>query len=322
MPLDLPIRISGIIIPEREDALEQLIRGYLSAIGRVIDISRLEGVTVSDDYPEALSSVRRGFGTERTLMRSENADMVGVAMAASVLRDGIPMTHLVFHLGALVPLYMCAPESEEHRHAVYVLAHESAHIEDMKRKDEAFPGVLLRPREVSWLEQNLGPIGWGLWDEYYACRRSAVFGPDQTRLLEDVMVSCLDHAQAEVDAAVREYRWHADLNRVWRETVEPGTRIMKAAAYLYGHVDGLGKDWDIIPRVRDRLDGHPLSDVLNDMSEELQRLWDTQGRWAGYEDFLGLADIVRDGYEVAGVDVRQKTDGSAYLVIPFRSSNS
>ena len=153
-------------------------------------------------------------------------------MAASIVRDGVVKTHLVFHLGPLVPLFMCPPESEEHRQAVYMLAHECAHIEDLKMKDEAFPGVLLQPREVGWLEQNLGPVGWALWEEYYACRRSAIFDPEQTSTFEDIVLSCMENAQGEVDEAVKRYRWHADLHQVWQETIEPATRVMKAAAYL------------------------------------------------------------------------------------------
>ncbi len=322
MPHDLPISVSGIIIPEREAAMVDLIRAYLTEIGRVMDISRLEAVSASDDYPAALAAVKRGFGTERALMRSDNVDMVGVAMAASIVRDGVVKTHLVFHLGPLVPLFMCPPESEEHRQAVYMLAHECAHIEDLKMKDEAFPGVLLQPREVGWLEQNLGPVGWALWEEYYACRRSAIFDPEQTSTFEDIVLSCMENAQGEVDEAVKRYRWHADLHQVWQETIEPATRVMKAAAYLFGHVDGLNGDWDTIPRLRDRLDDHPLAEVINDMSDELQRLWDARGAWDGYEDFLDLNYIVRDGYEVAGIDVQEGPGGTAHLAIPFRPSNS
>jgi hypothetical protein len=322
MPADLPISVFGIVIPERQQAMVDLIRGYLTEIGRYIDVGRLEGVTASDDYPAALAAIKRGFGSERTLVRSENVDMVGVAMAASVMRDGVVKSHLVFNVGALVALYMCPPEDERHRSSVYMLAHEAAHIEDLKIKDEAFPGVLLQPREVSWLELNLGPIGWGLWEEYYACRRSAPFDPSQTTMLEDVMMSCFDNAQGEVDASIRAYRYHHDLERVWQETIEPATRVMRAGAYLFGHVDGLGSDWDAIPRVRDRLRDHPLFDVLDEMSTELQRIWDARGSWSGYDEFLDLNYIVRDAYEVAGVDVQERDDGAAHLAIPFLPHNS
>jgi hypothetical protein len=197
------VSVSGIENPERAHEFAAVVGAYSRALGTVFDLGRLEGITVSDDYPSALASIERGFGAERAPVRSENIDMLGVAMSVHVMRDGEVRSHLVFDIEGLLPLCMCEPDSEEARQARYMLAHECAHVEDLKLKDEAFPGVILRPREVGWIELNLGPAAWGLWEEYFACRRAAGFDPSQTQKFAAVLLSCLDHAQEEVDAAIR-----------------------------------------------------------------------------------------------------------------------
>ena len=248
-PESMSVTVSGIVDTEKATEFAHLLATHVRAIGTIIDVSRLDGLHAAEDYPAALEAVDRGFEASRVLRRSENIDLVGMAMSVFVVRDGVPKAHLVFDIEAVLPLYVCEEGSPERRRAVQLIAHECAHIEDLKRKDEAFPGVILQPREAGWIEQTLGPVGLNFWEEYYACRRTAGFRREALNDFASVLNSSLDNAPGEVRAAIGEYRFHRNVDRLVGEAMDPAMRPLKAASYLFGHIDGMDAEWEAIPEV-------------------------------------------------------------------------
>lgn len=315
-PEPMLVTVSGIVDTEKATEFARLLAAHVKAIGTIIDVSRLDGLHAAENYPAALEAVDRGFEASRVLRRSETVDLVGMAMSVFVVRDGVPKAHLVFDIEAVLPLYVCEEESPERREAVQLIAHECAHIEDLKRKDEAFPGVILQPREAGWIEQTLGPVGLNFWEEYYACRRTACFRREAVDDFAGVLVSCLDNAPGEVRAAIGRYRLHRDLDRLIDEAVDPATRPLKAASYLFGHIDGLDGDWEAIPEVRERLSTHPLGELAEEMLAELHRLWDCRQGWVGLSEFDGLTEIALAALELGGIRPEEFPDGRCYVHVP------
>ncbi|MFA5966452.1 MAG: hypothetical protein WC804_20740 [Sphingomonas sp.] len=316
-PVPLSVTVSGLVDTEKATEFAHLLAGYMQALGTVFDISRLEALTATDRYTEALTEVDRGFPASATVTRSENEDIVGIAMCVHVLRAGVPRIHLVCDIEMVLPLWVFEHGTPEHAQALQLLAHECAHIEDMKRQDDAYPGVILQQAHQDWLEAHFMPIGSAVWQEYYACRRSANFYPDATTAFATSLATCLDGNQAVVNEAIRRYRQHHDLGRLVAETLDPATRAIKVAAYLFGHLDGLDQGWDAIPEIRKRLDDHRLNELMEEMVTELQRLWDMQHEWTGVSDMEDLVEIARDAYAVAGVVAHGTADGGAHLSVPF-----
>ncbi len=50
--------------------------------------------------------------------------------------------------------------------------------------------------------------------------------------------TALDKAKERADAAIRQYRMHADVTRVIREVAGIYKGVMVYAAYMLGHIDG------------------------------------------------------------------------------------
>lgn len=319
-PTPLSVTIGGLDDPEKGVEFANLLGGYLHALGSAFDISRLDAVTATNSYVEALAAVDRGFETTSVVTRSENEDMVGVAMCVHVLRDGVPKAHLVCDIEMLLPLWGCEQGSPEHAQALQLLAHECAHIEDLKREDEAYPGVILQQKHEDEMDAMFMPIGAALWHEYYACRRAAHFDPSATSAFAMSLASCLDNNQSAVDDAIRRYRVHADINKLVAETLDPATRALRVAAYLFGHLDGLDQGWDAVPEIRERLDKHGLNEIMNDMVEELQRLWSTRYDWTSIREMNQLCDLAWDAYAEAGVIAQATPEGGLYLDVPFTAA--
>ena len=55
------------------------------------------------------------------------------------------------------------------------VAHECGHVEDLKHRDGAFPGVILRETITDSQDAILEPISAVLWEEYAACRGECRF---------------------------------------------------------------------------------------------------------------------------------------------------
>lgn len=314
------LSVSGLHDPKKAEEFARLLGDYVHALGTALDLSRLAGMTVSDNYVEALTQVERGFETPHIVTRSENENMVGMAMCVQVLHDDVPMVHLVCEISMLIPLYACEPGSDDHKRALQMLAHECAHIEDLKRKDDAFPGVLLKQKVTSFFEAHFGPVALSLWQEYYACRRTAHFCRETGDDFAQVLVGCLDTNQKSVNEAIIRYRDHQDLDRLVVETFDPATRAIRIAAYLIGHLDGLGEGLEIVPDVANRLDGTQLGELIEEIAVELRRLWDMRNEWTGMSDLDNLADLVCDTYAVAGVIATELPDGGAHLDVPYSTA--
>ena len=316
-PMPLSMTIGGLVDAEKATEFANLVGGYIHLIGRALDVSRIDAVTITDRYAEALAQVERGFETQNVATHSQNEDIVGVAMCVHVIREDMPKVHLVVEIEMLLPLWVSEPGSPEHTRSLQLLAHECAHIEDLKRKDEASPGSILRERYADEFEQMFAPVGSSMWEEYYACRRTAHFDPSGGEPLVEALLTCLDNNQGAIDDAIRRYRHHADLHQLIDETHDRAMRALRVAAYLIGHYDGLAQDWQTISEVAERLKDHRLQPLLDDMADELRNLWDRRFDWTSSRETKGLNDIAWDAYVEAGVIARETSGGGLDLEVPF-----
>lgn len=77
------------------------INSAIVELGRVMDLSLLDGVTVGYDYDDALASVDLGY--ESTVAKTySTGSLVGVAKFLRVLRDGKVRAHVVYHAHSIV----------------------------------------------------------------------------------------------------------------------------------------------------------------------------------------------------------------------------
>ncbi|QFI70519.1 hypothetical protein [Sinorhizobium alkalisoli] len=75
---------------------------YVRELSRYINLERLDGITIAVDYNEALLDLDRGCETDHRLTPSSEL-VEGVAMAPSVIRDGVLKSHLVLNAAYIFP---------------------------------------------------------------------------------------------------------------------------------------------------------------------------------------------------------------------------
>jgi hypothetical protein len=314
-PLSFKVRLCGFDDEPQARVFGDLIGATIIDISRLLDVERLHGITVAYDYDKALAQLDRGYQAIRPLSRTADSRLLGVAMAVPVLRNGSVKAHLVLDARFVLPLQ--DETSEYFEQALYLVAHECGHIEDLKHRDESFPGTILQQQITKYEEAVLDPVASAFWEEYAACRASTALGSGQAAIYEQNFVSVLAAARDDANAAIRSYRWHADISRVLEEAGRPLCEPLRMAAYLLGHLDGLNQGWDAVPQARDAIAGSLYQIFIERLLAVVRDFWSRRGRWQSRSEFIPLHDLARDVFERGGLILRPLSDGSLYVDIPF-----
>jgi hypothetical protein len=316
-PADFGISLQKFATEEEARKLGGILWSVIQTISGLIDMERLDGVTVSFDYDEALSTVDRGMEGLRPLSRSDG-EVVGIAMSPAVLRNGVVKVHLVFSASYIWGLMSEEGQSDDYRFALGVIAHECAHVEVTKHRDEAFPGTILRARYDDYEAELFGQIADICWEEYAACRAAAVFSSGKSDDYAEGLQAVVKIARDRSSEAIRSYRRHHDINRVVNEAGTPLCEPLKLASYLLGHLDGCGKGWEVEAEARGTLEEKGYTDIIDKLHAELRALWDKRGEWQSPEEFTPLREIVRDTFAFGGLYVGPgKSPGQGHINIPF-----
>ncbi|TAN02469.1 MAG: hypothetical protein EPN36_16955 [Rhodanobacteraceae bacterium] len=283
--------------------------------GRVMDLERLDGVTVAFDFDAALSSIDLGYESAHAKGYTKTEEFLCVGKALTVRRCGKLMSHVVFH--APTAGLLIHPEHESHPLAVNIIAHEFAHVTGLKWNDEAMPGLLLAPYQTDWFTASLFDAALIVWDEYLACRLAAGFGDAvrQRKLYAKNYEGDASLAVSRTREPIRSYRLHGDLEKMMAQIRVPLIQPLKLAGYLLGHLDGMEDKQPLDALCLGHI-GTPYQSLLPALRAELRNLWDTRDHAAGVERHAGLIKLIIQIYE--GIGVYPKKQGNGYYVsIPY-----
>ena len=139
-PASIQVSLYGFADKLSAERFGDLIAKMVRYISRHINLERLDGITVAFDYDQALARLDRGYKPAKPLTRTGTEQLVGVAMTPAVLRQGAVKAHMVFHAPFVMHLEEYEDPTPAFRLALYLVAHECGHVEDLKHRDEAFPG--------------------------------------------------------------------------------------------------------------------------------------------------------------------------------------
>jgi hypothetical protein len=300
LPTNLRYHFHGFA-NEATDEWRDLISSTLSTISSWLNLERLDGVTVAVDYADALASLERGFQASRPLRPSTEIAR-GVAMAAPVLRDGVLKAHLMLdatHLNELI-------RGARDREFLYLLAHECAHVADMRTRDLAFPNFFLRQGAPDLETEIRWQTSLSCWEEYAACRLTSQFHQDQIQYYERGFSDALDLVRERADQRIRSYDLHGNDARLVTEVAHEYRNLMTFASYVIGHL--AGANMELSQSLKTKLDGHWFRPFYLQLESALQTLWDRDGGWTQWAEFDSIGDIGRLVMLDGGVDFRRIGD--------------
>ena len=314
-PNSMPFSMRAFATAENANRIANRLASYIRLISRFIDLSRLDGVTVAYDYDAALAELDRGVEGLRTLTRSNDDQLIGIGRAPAVIREGVVKVHIVLN-GPYVEGIEKDDSSEpceEFASALYLLAHECAHVQVTTDKDRAFPNTILQHAISSYEKAIFTQVNEACWEEYAACRLSAIFGHGRLAQYEEGLRGVLSVAR-ERAAKAREAFWeHGDLNRAVAEVGPPLAQPLRLAAYVLGHIDGLSDDTTITAETRQALAEAGYTDFFDDLATALRSLWNDRHDWNNLSQFDVIGNVARDAFWSGGLLIRPAANDGATI---------
>jgi hypothetical protein len=315
LPSNFSFRLCGFQTTEDANAIGAAIASLLRLFGAVLNLERLDGVTVAYDYDAALKEFDKGIDGQDVTATNDTFAR-GVSMAVRVLREGQLKCHIVLAAGLMQ--HLRESSDTNYKLALGTLAHEAAHVHDLLIQDRAFPNVLLSYRS-KFREVKLFEIAHACWDEYAACKLSADFQDEkQLESFEDTFCSCSEEVRERANEHIRQYRLHGDLNKLVPQVVAEYCAVFRYAGYLLGHLDGLGlsieKD---APKAHELINRKKyLAPIFEELVTCLRSQWATYGQWSGLEVFDPLKNVADKLLRAGGIEIETLASGDPYVNVP------
>lgn len=315
VPANTQIQLRGFNESKETQNFIAALKDVLLDCGEMMDLGRLAGITVGFDFDDAVQSVELGIESSHAKSYTKDGDFICVGKAMNVIRDGMVMSHVVYNANVIWPI--SDQEHADFLQAAHIIAHELGHVAELKWRDEALPGVMLKYQSPDWVNALLLQVAVVIWEEYAACRLTAPWG-DPKQQIESYAASfemAATNALPRVHTAIREYRHHGDVDRLLNEAGKDLAPPIKVLGYLLGQIDGSNIEVDIAEICPNHLQTVYRGFVPR-FHEKLRGIWDTRESWAGMEIFDGLKGLTADVFRAAGMDIRKQSDGH-YVDVPF-----
>ena len=152
------------------------------------------------------------------------------------------------------------------------------------------------------------------FSEYAVCRTTATIRPESVSDYESGFVGAIDHTFSVRTERMRAYLLSRNHQQILDEMAALFGELVKLSAYLLGHLDGLEAEMkERAETAYARLEQHPaLQAALEDVHKELKTLWETEGKWSGFDAFYPLHECA--SRLIAAYSVTLKTSGPMFNV--------
>jgi hypothetical protein len=309
-PQNVPMCFRGF----EQDAAEahaSMLGWLLNEIGKIIDISTLDGMTIAFDYDDALAHLHRGYETIRTLTKTTEFG-TGVAMTPAVLRDGILKSHIVISGGIAL---MLKDEGQQNvKLAIHAVAHECAHVEITAAYDKSFPDETLRKFHDTIMESWRWDVIKACWEEYAACRIASDFGHDPLPGYEETFVLAHSQTDKKVMQLVRDFDGGGADPLVGQVFGCYGT-MMKFACYMMGAMAASGKTLADCEAAQNALNRHWFAPFFDRLKKACEDLYENFGNWSDKSGFEAIGDIVEDIVSNRIMKIWHRPDGTYTIYI-------
>ena len=268
--------------------ISEAVQNLVSALSRALPLGRLDGITITNDYPAALKALDRGFDNAPALETVPPEIGIGIAQMATVVRAAQVKGRIV--MSSSVAQDLIASDSQRVVWAIHVFAKELALIAMIDTIERNFPGTTLSP-VAAQLDRGLYAILDPGLHVHVASSIAAAFGdPDQVaRSLRQYLAQSIDRMISSVSKERLAYRQHRDLDRLVGVAFPAVRQVLIHAADLLGHcaVTGVSPTGDSHV-LTDTLDRAELTNWFRTYADNLEQFRNRLGQWASFDEFTAF----------------------------------
>jgi hypothetical protein len=314
-PTTLPIDTVNVRGANEQFAglLSEAVLRFARILGRYIDVSSLDGITVDFDYPAALSSIDRGIaGTNPLTVSTEERDgVVGVAMSVPVVREGTLKAHVVVS-GDLMS-NLASEDDNAALVAVHMLAHELGHVETTATLSSAFPDILMKVRLTETIDILRDGFAQSMWSEYSASRLAAKLGASPLKSYLIIFNQSVTTAREQCSSAITQFLDDQDMDILASSITRTMGNLARFTSNLLGTLDAFDMDPDEV--LGADFEDSWFEEDLARIHAALAGLWQARGAWQNFDEILSLADIVLDLCYAGGIDISSGGDRGLFIEV-------
>lgn len=267
-----------------------------------LNLSKLDGITVTFDLDAALEAIddRCDMVMARKKKPPSQSYSVTAGCVFGVMRGERYLSHVILDATFLTQL-VDDPQTEGW--AANIVAHELAHVGVCHWLTKPALEYIFPTQCVDWRYETLRYVTLNVWDEYAACRLSARFGDPLTVMLN--FMNCLRAKTISGLPKLRLYtrkNWHSlGALKTFMHAAMAAHRPLLSAAYLMGHIDGLGATTDVATLcTAARISA--LNPCWIPLRDALRAVWQRQEPGFGFEALDGLVPVLMEAIRICGGD--------------------
>jgi hypothetical protein len=279
--------------------LSALIQKVVDICNKGLDLTYLEGITVTPQYAETLANFDRGFQSSRPLKPTQEDFAVGAAMLVHVKRGDEFRCHLV--IDAAFGAATVGDSPEYRSFGVGLLFHEMAHVHDFKKQCEIMPGLMFKPLPYtldSWLYNAIN----GVWSEYFACCIAASADEKAIDGYADTFAIALKKLPEELRTEVIAYRAHNNLNRLLEQISGRIGALFQYAGYVLGHLEGVESTLEAErPEIFSVIQEQGFAATWSKLRQVLKEMFDAYPNWPGIQAYNPLGVVFLEYLRERGI---------------------
>jgi hypothetical protein len=287
-PISYQLSFNGLGTTEQEVApLSEKTQRLISLVLPLFELERLDGITFSAGFQEALDAVERGFDINTTPEGLPDLIAQGAATVL-VLREGVLKLRVVLH--AAYGLSLVGEEPQDAEVAVHLLVAALAQADTLNRIEKTLPGFHMEPVMMTDHDGVLHCAMRKALRAYRYARDSAEFGANE--LVEQeftkYLIDTFDNAYQALAAAKEEHAATPDFPKLFEAAHGMASKMLISVARLLGHRHGTGHF--VFPSAETEagaaMASRQLTNWVEVFSKDLQRFWQKATWTRG--DFFGL----------------------------------
>jgi hypothetical protein len=264
-----------------------------------LNLRKLHRITVGFDLDAMLhehdASLNRSSAFHRPRSQSSHVGSAGCVVGS--MRDDRYVS-LVFLDASYLADLVDNPQMEGV--AANIIAHELAHVALSHWQTQPPSAYVFPTRDPDWRYEVLRFLALNLWDEYAACRLSARFG-DPVAVASN-FAGCLRCHAVDLPKLRLYSRKHWQTTsaiKTFVQAVATARTPLLSAAYLMGHLDGLGAPVAIVD-LCPTAGRSPLRDLWSLLHRELRLLWQRYEPDFTFDMLDGLAPVLMEAIKICG----------------------
>ncbi|MCI1301291.1 hypothetical protein [Acetobacter sp.] len=221
-----------------DDVLAQeyaaILQSVVGTLSQDIPLHDLDGVTIAADYDDALAKLDRGNPDLPPVASSALGYGIGAAKPVTVVRDGESKSHLV--LAAGIAAAWTSDDAGVRASSLHLLIKMLAGIAHGTRYANVPPFTPDAIGHALHFAVAHAPTG------YWSAKQAAFVDPDQGGNYADLVITSLDFARNEIEAARARMADDSDVGEALLIAFDCVSAVVNHVADWLGHRDGLAPD--------------------------------------------------------------------------------